>query len=550
MDGILLFPPGASALASAWASTIQLGSWLDPEVGVDYGSKDLIQSMQAGNALTDGGRFGYRHGTIRKMQIPLIINTPSPAMWEGMLARAAYPGAIIAVQPELVPSSQAVYFAVIDGRYEPAHNIFHNRVGVRKGVLHLETQPYGYWPTEILLASSASVGQFGTLAVNGASLLGDVPPIAHVRITPTTASAYMPTGSWFADMAAWSLSGRPSFSAVFPASAFSFVASVPPWNPAWAPSQAFLPTIAADVYAPGGQGWGVQMPVTPPGSSAWTQLYSSLASAIPSALAPAYAGRFRVFAFAKMTPSCLPWQLIVDAQRFQAGQALASANQIATWAQPAWATSLYMVATGLTGGFTPASVTGWATSFIASPGYQILDCGELTLPPYASGFQGPVELRVWANPIPAISASNYAWFGGLYLLPVDGPAGILTGGLAAPSVGAWQATTAIVSSVIDPSHVFYVVGASPASMAQGQFEMNMGFSESYLVTRPGASQVYGDVRALHRGVTPRIGASTNQLNILLGDRRAGESFPTMAANLEFAAVSVSYRPEFQFLYGV
>jgi hypothetical protein len=293
------------------------------------------------------------------------------------------------------------------------------------------------------------------------------------------------------------------------------------------------------------------MPVNMPDpSDNWTLLYSTLASAIPSALAPAFAGRFRVFAFAKTTPSVLPWTMLVDAQRFQAGQAMASENQIATWAAPAWATSLYMVATALTGGFTPASVTGWATSFIASPGYQILDCGELTLPPYASSFQGPVELRVWGNPIEEGNASAYAWFGGLYLLPVDGPAGILTGGLAAPSIGAWQATTAIVSSVIDPTHVYYVVGASPASMAQGQFEMNQSFNESYLVTRPGASQVYGDVRALHRGITPRLGASTNQLNILLGDRRAGESFPTMAANLEFASVSVSYRPAFQFLYGV
>ena len=99
-------------------------------------------------------------------------------MWEGMLARAAMPGAIVGVQPENVPSAQAVYFDVIDGRYETEHNIFHNRIGVRKGTLYLDTQPYGYWPTEILLASAASVGWSGALAVNGAtSVLGSIAAI-------------------------------------------------------------------------------------------------------------------------------------------------------------------------------------------------------------------------------------------------------------------------------------------------------------------------------------------------------------------------------------
>lgn len=559
MDSIIVFPPGASAYALASQPQIQLGSWLDPEVGVDYGAQGLIQSIQAGNALVDGGRFGYRHGAIRKMAIPLIVNTPSPVMWEGMLARAAQPGAMIAVQPELVPSAQAVFFDVIDGRYEPAHNLFHNRVGVHKGVLHLETQPYGYWPTEILLASAASVGWNGALAVNGASIIGDVPPLAHVIIQPTAASCYMPTGSWFADMAAWSLSARPSFAAMIPANKFVFVASPPIWGQSVA-SGYFAASLSGDQYAPGSQAW-VLSPSTVQVTGAridalmpWTQLFSSSQGAIPSALSPAYRGRFRVFAFARTTPSEFPWNMIVDAIPAGGLQALASANQLATMAQPAFDGALPYVATGWFGG--PSNMYGIlsATALVASPAYQIMDCGEMTLPPNASGFQGPIELRVWAAMGPSGAndqsvASMQVRFGGLFLLPVDGAAGILTGGLAYPSVAAWGATIAVASDTGNAS-VFGYQGASPASMFQGQFEMGAQFTDSFLVTKPGASQALADVRALHRGVSPRLDSSTSQLVLLLGDKRAGASAPIVHGNYEFAAASVSYRPLFQFLYGV
>lgn len=559
MDSILLFPPGASGLASAWASTIQLGSWLDPEVGVDYGAKGLIRSIQSGNALIDGGAFGYRSAPVRHMAIPLVINTASPAMWEGMLARAAMPGAIVGIQPELVPSSQAVYFDVVDGRYEPDHNIFLNRAGRRKGTLFLETQPYGYWPTEIVLASSASVGWNGQLAVNGASMIGDVSPLAHVIVQPTSASAYMPTGSWYADMLAWSLSGRPSFAPMIPANQFVFMASPPPWGAGG--SGFYAASLSGDKYASGSQAW-IVTPSTGQIESAqtqtmpWTLLFSSSRGAIPSALEPAYRGRFRVFALGRTTPSDYPWNVIVDAVPAGAQQSLASANQIATWAQPVYPSSLYFVASGWLAGATVGVKIAWATSFSPSPGYQIMDCGEMALPPMGSGFQGPVELRVWAAMGPSgrnaqAPASNMQmWFGGLYMLPVDGPAGILVGGMAYPSVGGWGPTVNIPSDA-GLGSVWANYGASPATTIQGQFEMGgIAYTDSFLVTTPGASQALSDVRAQHRGVAPRLGASTNNLSILIGDRRAGLSAQTVQANFEFARVSVSYRPAFQFLFGV
>jgi len=560
-DSILVFPPGASGLASAWASTIQLGSWLDPEVGVDYGAKGLIRSIEAGNALVDGGQFGYRSAPIRHMAIPLIVNTASPAMWEGMLARAAMPGAIIAVQPELVPSAQAVYFDVIDGRYEPEHNIFHNRVGVRKGVLYLDTQPYGYWPTEILLASSASVGWNGALAVNGASVIGDVPPLAHILVQPTSASVYMPTGSWFADMLAWSLAGRPSFVPMMPAAKFVYRATNLPWGDSNGPAALAYPaSLIGDKYAPASQAWKVtpSLGAIPGFASAypWTLLFSSSSLAIPSALEPAYRGRFRAFAFARSAPSNYPWNMIVDAAPLGQGPALASANQLATWAQAAFPSSLYYIATTISS-YIGAGNPGGATSFIPSPAYQILDLGELSLPPSGSGFQQSVELRVWGAPGPSANDSTGSvqlYFGGLYLLPLDGAAGILTGGLTYPSVGAWGPTVMGASDLSNdtaPGSILYIVGASPASMFQAAFEMGNRFTDSFLVVSPStASQALTDVRALHRGISPRLGASTSQLVLLSGDKRAGASTPVVQANFEFAEVSVSYRPLFQFLAGV
>src|SRR6185503_19490240 len=89
------------------------------------------------------------------------------------------------------------------------------------GTLKLDTQPYGYWPTMILLASAASIGGPGVLSLNlGGSIFGDAPGLAEVFIAPTSATSFVATQR--TDSVMWSLGARPSFQAFWsPASAIA-----------------------------------------------------------------------------------------------------------------------------------------------------------------------------------------------------------------------------------------------------------------------------------------------------------------------------------------
>lgn len=498
MDSCLIFPPGASQLASAWASTIQLGSWIMADPGPDYGAKGLIQSQYGQNALRDGGVFAYRHAPVRHMAIPLMINTPSPAMWESSLRNAVTPGAIMAVQPEGVPSAQAVYFDVLDGRWEPDYNIFHNRANVRQGTLYLDTQPWGYWPTEILLASAASVGWMGQLAVNGASVVGDVPPLAHVMIAPTAPSSY-PLGSYYTDMVAWSLGARPSFVPFIPAASWISVAGIA--------------TLTGNAFAPGSQ-MLVQASQSQFIQNNWTCLVDHT---VPSSLEPAFRGRFRAFAFVAVSPS---WgggvEMIADAavgDDVTNQPALATSNQIAT-------AFSYIANAGPSGILCP------------SPAFGTLDMGELTLPPGPSGFQQPYVIRLWSNPGGTVATGLSVKFAGMYLLPVDGAAGILTRGLVTPSINAGIGIQN--GATLDLNSARYTEGM-------------VGVTIVPTINSVAQPRQY-DRRTFHRGVAARLGASTTSLSILSGDRVWGSaSGPVVQANVEFSAVSVSYRPLFQFL---
>lgn len=515
MDSIILFPPGASGAGSQ----LQLGTYLMADPGANYGAQGLLQSLRSANALSDGGRFGFRYAPVRQMAIPLLLrDVPGQTLLqtESLMRQWSTPGAYVALQPETVPSGEAVFFDVIDGRWEPDYNTFENRVGRRKGTLFLDTQPFGYWPTELMLASAASVGYMGQLTVSGASVIGDVAPLAHIVFNPTIASQFAAAvGSGYPpDMLAFSLAARPSFRPFIGAS--SFPPSQPVFNTNATPSLG-----VPDKYSPA----SIAKIFTNTGSFAAANwfLAAETASFISSAIEPAYRGRFRVFAFAKAFPSTMPWQLMVDADRFvpsppttdlYSPQALASGNQLAT---------AYSVARDAGG-----------NSLSASPAYSVLDMGEITLPPSASGVQGGVRLRIWANqPSPFVGTAQIA-LGGLYLLPVDGAAGILTKGLYTPTLN---------------------------SGVPGLLELNNGLSfDSVSITAPvpggGSGRVAQDGRAFYRGVSPRLGASVQQLNFITADRRVtlsgadGGTYPTFAANVEWSQVSVSYRPAFSFLHGI
>lgn len=525
MDSILIFPPGASVAGSQ----LQVGTYLMADPGADYGAQGLIQSIESSNALRDGGVFAYRNVGPRRMSVPLLLrDVPGQTLeqTESLLREWTTAGAAVAVQPEGIPSGQAVFFDVIDGRWEPDYDTFENRAGYRKGSLFLDTQPWGYWPTEMLLASAASIGYMGQLAVNGASVLGDVPPLARIQIIPSSASTFLTSdvgggGSQVGlDTVALSLGAKPSFAAFIPPASF-FPQTIRFSATSGGDSTGVL---SADKFAPASQAifWNATA-LKSGGAPDWTL---AAYSGISSALAPAYRGRFRAFAFLKFAPAAaatVTFSAILDAERggFPSSMvALASGNQLATL-----------------GGAT----TNVNSFFVASNAYHTLDMGELTLPAGGgSGLQGEMRLRLWMTATTATSYAATVGFGGLYLLPIDGAGGVLTRGGVIPTLSG------------NP-----IVGLA----TQAGFEWNTRFSEeTYLVnTQPGLAAVgaqplvYGDAMAFYRGVAPRIGATTNQLTFLTSDRTANNFAITGQAyqgSVEYSKVSVSYRPTFQFLAGL
>lgn len=478
---------------------IEVGSYIALDKGQpDFGAKDLIQAVYAENANAEGGALAYETVGVRKFVFPVRLASSAAfaqglAGAESVLRQLARPGAYIDLIPHGVATADLVRFDVIDGRYEEDYSVVLQRHQRRDGKLTLDVQPFGYSPTWIVLASAASVGLPGALAIPAASVLGDVPGWAEIVLGATGATNYG-AGTWVPDYIAWSLAGKASFSAYFPAASIA---------------SAINGTLTADIYAAGSQAVALY---PSPTAAAWQTI---AIATIGSALEPAYRGRFRGFAYAKLGPSqALPWMLSLDAQPApQAGAALASWQPVASVA-PA-------VATG-TPGYYGAP---------ASPGYQLVDLGELTLPPVGSGLAQDVLLRLWANP----ATSNIGVgtpilsIGGLYLQPLDGPAGILPRGLGQPSI-------------LTPS--------------VGRLYLD-GYTKRALISQPtgdvGSAPVPAAAALTHyRGGMPMVGASTVQLDVLGAARKvaSGATAPIVRSAAQFASVSVRYRPRFTFLKAV
>jgi hypothetical protein len=504
MDSILLFPPGPSVAGSQ----LQLGTYLMWDPGADYGAQALIQSIEATNALRDGGAFALRNVGPRKMSFPLLLrDVPGQTLLqtEGLLRRWSTNGAAVAVQTETTPSGQAMFFDVIDGRWEPDYDGFENRSGHRKGTLFLDTQPWGYWPTMMLIASSASVGGPGILPFTG-SFIGDAPGLGELFIVPTTATSYGPNMK--TEMLAWSFSARPSFQAFWPAG--SLIGGL-------ATFFNYPGTLIGDAFAPASQA------IRTVPTQINTTFAGMVAAAIPATLEPAYRGRFRLFAFARFGPSqAAPWLVTADAA---AGSyaftavgipgGLASSNPIATL-------PVAVASNGSLGGQG------------ASPAYSVLDLGEIGLPLVASQ-QNSLQIRLWGEPpVSSVVANTFFDVGGIYLLPVDGAAGILTRGLNQPSLN-----------------------ASSNTGFQGNFYQSALTGDAF-ITLPtsvvGSISPVKDARAFYRGGLPLVGASQIQLDLLQAGWRIQDGTPSAQPPLRsqphFASVSVRYRPSFQFLYGL
>jgi hypothetical protein len=178
-------------------TVINLGSWIVADAGqLDFGARDLIKALYAENAAAEGGVLAFETANVRRMVFPVrlassaFLPTGGLAGIESAVRLAARPGAVIDLMPEGVATGDAVRFDVLAGRYEESFDLRISRAGRRDGLVKLDVMPFGYLPTTILLASVASIGLPGVLAIPNASIFGDVPGLARVVIQPSSPTGF------------------------------------------------------------------------------------------------------------------------------------------------------------------------------------------------------------------------------------------------------------------------------------------------------------------------------------------------------------------------
>ena len=385
-------------------TSVQIGSYVQLDVGVDFGAKDLFQTVLVESALTEGAQYGYETVGARHMSFPLTVPSGAGGLsllaFESLLRLVARPNATLDVQLDGVASAEAVRFDVVGGRLENAYDARVHQAGRHQSVLYLDVEPYGYWPTWITLASAASVGLPGMLAIPGGSIIGDAPAQVQVIISPSVATQYPVVGTYAVDAIGWSLVPAPSFQPLLAGASWAV----------GAPSGGMI----AEPFAPGGAtafAWPAWQ------SEKWMQ---AAVYTIASSLEPAYRGRFDAVAFVKYMTG--------------ASSALGGSSPQTTALFTMDAVSAAAPSAPLASG---APIATFNVYPLASGGYLKLPLGQLALPIVASGTGQPVLIRLWQKTpnVPTSVGSALLCLGGVELRPVDGCAGFMRGGMLAPTVG-------------------------------------------------------------------------------------------------------------------
>ena len=449
--------PDAFVLFGPQGTSLDVGSYLQD--GPDFGLKGLRAPEFAENALAEGGVLAYERSGVRTMVFPLLLaSVGSYGGLDGLaahLGNLARPGGYIDLIPQGVATANRIRFDVLHGELSMRDYSPHvQRIHRRRYDLTLRVPPFGYMPTWVRLASAASVGLPGFLTVPGASVMGDAPGLVRFTVQPTCpANATGPPGTWVTDALAWSLGGLASFTSLLHGAS---------WTGA-VPSAAY----AARAESVAGTVLSLSLSPTHVG---WTQIgYYTLTAA----LEPAYRGRHRAYLHARqgldVTGLWNSMQLSLDAVMAVTPSApMGSAAVIATLAPQAPSS------------FAPA----------------VLDLGEITLPPVASGLTQAVRLRLWAAKATyAATTAHAVEIDDLSLLPV-GLAGVMPRGVAWPD--------------------FTIPTAGRLALDSDQRTVMVGVPTGDLATTLPAR----DGLKFYRGDLPRVGGSTLRLDLIAGARRA------------------------------
>jgi hypothetical protein len=380
-------------------------------------------------------------------------------------------------------------------------------------VLKLDTQPFAYWPTTILLASAASVGLPGQLAIPAASVLGDVPGLSRLVISPTVATQWSPGAGEAVmglDVLAYSVAARPSFVGFWPAPSILYRTDLGG-------------TLIGDANAIGSQAIALK---NPPLDGNWRQ-----SARIVPGPEGAYRGRFRVFIVTKFDVASGIGNMYVAADTAPQSLVASLANI---------GSAILMRSMGSAGQIATIP----AYTFFSATSYSLRDLGEVTLPETPSGVEGN-SIRLYARTASTggQGVSTVGWrINGIYLLPVDGDAAYLSAGLAWPrEIDGLYASVAsyggrLVADGIAGRSYIATVGAD-------------------LATDTG---IIGDARSWLRGAPPQVSPSVTQLDLLGGARSNAHISASLFATYGdlvlappmHAAVSVQYRPRFAFLKGL
>lgn len=506
-DNFVLYGPGG-------ASPVNLASWVDLSAGgPDFGARGLEQAAVADSALADSGRLAYTFSAPRRMAFPLVVPSgPAGGLLaaESLLRAAARPGAYLDLQPEGVPSAEAVRFDVIAGRWEPGYETRIHAAARRRGVLELDTQPFGYWPTWITVASWGNTSTGSQMRVAG--FVGDVPAETRMQVlVQQAASAVIPNtdqvpvaGTWMTELLVPTFKRQASFAPLLMQGAVSPNAPIANGG-SWFSDTTFSRTLAATYN---------RYPLT--AGDSWSRvLYWQI---FQSGGAVSYHQRFRVFGWVRQTASTgFPVRVVVDAlDNSSDAFAMASSNQVATVVPGA------------------ASGVGGVGAFGAIPSsmWQVVDLGELSFPrnPAASGAISNHYLRVWANAGPSQIATVPIDVLGFYLHPAE--QGYIGEGLNLPTVGA---VTAASWAQFQTDTLRRAVEVTPFAGAT-----SMPPIEAH------------DRWAQWRGALPRVTASDSAVSFMMAGRRVNAAATAPYGHQGFLWTSgrIEIRPRFLFLKGI
>lgn len=387
--------PDSYILTGPGGSQLNLATWTIYADGIDTGAREIRVPGIAENALAEGGAFGYERNPARRWTIPLrLASTGTYGGLDGLAAHIqnqARPGALLTIIPDGYASDSRVCFDVLHGElgmrpYSPRMQTAHRR----EYDLQLVTEPFGWAPTWMIVASAASVGMPGQLAL-AASMTGDAPGLAVVTITPTQAGPPTAPGTWMVDSVAWSAGLGPSFAALLGGG--SWLSAIPSgaYN---ARSESITGTVLTLYTSPTQTGWTTL--------AYWT---------IPSALEPAYRGVHRAYGYLRRHTDIAPlgtvtaWKLALDV-----APGIAPSAAFASTAQKA------------------AFPAGPASAIV----HSLVDLGQVSLPAVASGVQSEQRLRLWGwGPGNVATDNNFTELAGIVLMPVS-PGGALRTGMVVP----------------------------------------------------------------------------------------------------------------------